>query len=417
MVEALVALSISLFLFLINFFISKNIFYPPTLYTLIWSIVFLSYVFFLAINNNLSFELDTITLVIFLAGEIIFSTFALFAIPKTNITFQVTEIKILYKIDQILLLFLILVLPFYINLLVNIANQSKLANVNIYLALRHEYVSTGVKIGIFDYVNTVSVFAFALAVYRFNFTNFKNHPTLGKTIYKVLYYLVPFIYAFLSTGRTYFVLLLSIYIGLKVMAKAFGKKHLIVASSLFFVLFIVNALILGKGADIDASYADNAKSIIENLTIYFLGGSYGFDSIIKSGFTLDFGEHTFRFFISVAHALGLTSTAPAELVMPYVTTPMITNVYTVYYLYVKDFGYLGLIFIAIWGYLHTYFYYKAKGSFLNLYIYALLLYPLMMSFFQDQYLSLLSTWIQLILFGIIASKFIVITKSNTNHTI
>ena len=56
-----------------------------------------------------------------------------------------------------------------------------------------------------------------------------------------------------------------------------------------------------------------------------------------------------------------------------------------------------ILVILIVSFIHTYYYYKAvnEKSFVSTFIYSILLYPLIMSFFQEQYLSLLPSWIYL----------------------
>jgi oligosaccharide repeat unit polymerase len=414
MIEAICVLLASISLFAANFYVSKNVFYPPAIFSLIWTIVLFSYLLFLSNHNGSSYLLETRTLIIFLSGQIIFSVSGLlvFSYLKSEKSEVITERVILFSFDKWLLVFLLGMFPIYIKAIVNIVDNSKLANVNFYLALRHEYVNNGINLGVLDYLNTISVFSFAFVQYKFNFLSNGQLANRKNILYKCLFYLVVFAYAFLSTGRTYFVLLLSIYIAFKVISKSIKKYHIVFASVLVMVIFIANALILGKGASVDNSASENANSIFNNFTIYFLGGAYGFNSLMKTDFIFEYGENVFRFFISVAHALGITSLQPKELVMPYITSPIDSNVYSMYYNYFKDFGYFGLFFNAIWGALHTFFYCKAKLNFrfLNVCCYALLMYPLLMSFFQDQYMSLLSTWIQLLFFAIIANFFI------THHT-
>lgn len=411
MLEGVLFLLASISIFGINFYLGKNLFYPPAIFSLIWTIVILSYVLFLLGHTASAFFLETKTLLIFLIGEILFSMagFLAFKAQIQNTADKVFEYKIKYSLDQWLFIFLIIMLPIYVKTIINVVENSKLANVNFYLALRHEYVNNGVNLGILDYLNTISVFSFSFLQYKLNFITKQNNINKKRTIYKLLFYITVFTYAFLSTGRTYFVLLLSIYLSFKVISKSIKKYHIILVSIVFLIIFIANAFILGKGASVDDSASENVSSIFDNFIIYFLGGAYGFDSSIKSGFVYEYGENVFRFFITVAHSIGITDVKPKELVMQYITNPIISNVYTLYYNYFKDFGFCGLLFNLVWGFLHTVFYYKAKfkPTFFNVYCFALLMYPLLMSFFQDQYMSLLSTWIQLLFFGFIASFFIV----------
>ena len=81
--------------------------------------------------------------------------------------------------------------------------------------------------------------------------------------------------------------------------------------------------------------------------------------------------------------------------------PYPTNVYTYYSLYIRDFGpFYAWILLAVFGFLHTAIHNKALRS-TNvrfIFYYAFLLYPLLMSFFGDQYFSLISTWIQIAVF-------------------
>jgi oligosaccharide repeat unit polymerase len=304
------------------------------------------------------------------------------------------------------------VFPFYLNAVIRIVDGSKFAKVNFYLALRHEFVFNNANLGILDYINTFSIFAFAFFQYKLNFTQQPQKKSVLFIAYKVLFYLTVFTYAFLTTGRTSFVFLLTIYLVFKATAKTIKRYHISVASIFFLIIFIANAFILGKGASVDDSVSDNTSSILDNFTIYFLGGVYGFDSALKSGFILDFGENVFRFFIAVAHSLGISSLQPKKLVMPYITTPILSNVYTLYFNYFKDFSYFGLLFNCIYSVIHTIFYNKTQenNKFINIYFFAILMYPLIMSFFQDQYMSLFSTWIQLTFYGLIASFFVTSEK-------
>lgn len=411
---ALVFFTLSLVVLFINIKISKNLFYPPAMFCFVWTIVFLSYVIFLSSKTTFIYELDISTLLIFFIGEILFSVFGFLAIIQTKSLFYEpeTNFKVTYYFDIILLFILLGLFPFYLNAVMRIVDGSKFAKVNFYLALRHEFVFNNANLGIWDYLNTFSIFAFAFFQYKLNFTKQPEKKTVIAKVYKVLFYVTVFTYAFLTTGRTSFVFLLTIYLVIKVTAKTIKRYHVTLVSIVFLIIFIANAFILGKGASVDDSVTENTSSILDNFTIYFLGGVYGFDSVVKSGFILDYGENVFRFFIAVAYALGISNVEPRALVMPYITTPILSNVYTVYYNYFKDFSYLGLCFNCIYSFIHTIFYNKTRESnrFINIYFFSTLMYPLVMSFFQDQYMSLFSTWIQLTFYGLIASFFVTSEK-------
>ena len=162
MLEAIFFLLASISILGINFYIGKNLFYPPAIFSLIWTIVILSYVLFILGHTASAYFLETKTLFIFLFGQILFSLAGLLAFkPKIYVTAEVSfKYEIIYSLDKWLFVFLIIMLPIYIKAIINVVDNSKLANVNFYLALINEYVNNGVNLGVLDYLNTISVFSF-----------------------------------------------------------------------------------------------------------------------------------------------------------------------------------------------------------------------------------------------------------------
>ena len=81
-----------------------------------------------------------------------------------------------------------------------------------------------------------------------------------------------------------------------------------------------------------------------------------------------------------------------------------TNVYTIYYYFVKDFGYLSILIMQLsYGFFFGSFYYSIKRrgfSPLKVIIYSLFAYPLVISFFQETLLSLLTTHINRIIYAV-----------------
>ena len=80
-----------------------------------------------------------------------------------------------------------------------------------------------------------------------------------------------------------------------------------------------------------------------------------------------------------------------------------TNVYTFYQYYISDFGCIYALLIQfLVGIFHGVSY-KNMSQMKNywIYIFCFSIYPLIMQFFQDQYISLMSTWIQILIFGFV----------------
>jgi oligosaccharide repeat unit polymerase len=80
----------------------------------------------------------------------------------------------------------------------------------------------------------------------------------------------------------------------------------------------------------------------------------------------------------------------------YTPYPNETNVYTLFYSVIYDFGVIGVGIIAIlFGAFHAYLYFKSKSSGLFLFIYLYSLYPLLMTFFDNTYTTSLGVWVYL----------------------
>lgn len=412
-----IALLLSILLLFFNYTVNKDIFYPPALFSLVWTIVLIAYIIFRSMNQGDAYTLDGRSLFIFIVGEITFTAGGLFAVNR-----KLTEQKIKlsdgfkFSFDVLIFFFLLIMLPLYVKKLFDIVGSSTITDGNFFIVLRYEFVQNNADIGVLKYLNSLAIFGFAINLYKYNFTTQKA-VSWPQKLYKYAFYLLVITYSALTTGRTYFLFLFALYIGYKMIAGKLKTKHYVSAVFLFFTIFGAIAIILRKAGGEEMTVSENIASVFQSILTYFLGGIYAFDHFIREGYNAEFGENTFRFFIAILHSLGVIDKEPKDLVMEFINYPVLSNVYSLYYIYIKDFWYFGLIFNALWSFLHCWFYYRAKANFFYLFMYAALLFPLIMSFFQDQYVSLLSTWIQLILFAFVAGLFVKKKPEKSNNTL
>jgi len=132
-------------------------------------------------------------------------------------------------------------------------------------------------------------------------------------------------------------------------------------------------------------------TIVLFLVGYIVGPVLGFDYVLQhaSAYTGD-AHHTFKFFLSIGPALHIFPYTPPPFIDAFAPLPFPTNVYTVYKFYYTDFGLLGMFtVIGIIGFCHTLLYFKARtGSELGSFLFALSLFPVLMSIFDDHYSAL-----------------------------
>ncbi|MPW28715.1 oligosaccharide repeat unit polymerase [Agarivorans sp. B2Z047] len=218
---------------------------------------------------------------------------------------------------------------------------------------------------------------------------------------------VALFYVLMSTGRTYFFLLVItlLFIFSFIKPEKFGLKAFASGFFLIFVFFFLIGTIMGK-------VGEGSGGALSALYVYLLGGVSAIDVVLSSQPDLAYGSNTFRTFYAVLAKLGFEWN-PVKLVKDYVYIPHATNVYTVFYPYYLDFG-LSYILISqfVFGVFHTVLYKGAiRGGYGYILAYSISVYALFIQWFQDQYLSLLTSW--LIVFALLAMP-LILTKKSAN---
>ncbi|MGN6618852.1 MAG: O-antigen polymerase [Ilyomonas sp.] len=417
MIEIIFIILLSASLFAFTYSLNTDVFFPPALYNLLWTFLYVFYALFIIGKSSDYYFVSWKTLLIFLSGQTLFSAGSLFAVKRKALDFQERQRntpEVLYSLDKILFIILLVLFPLYLYKIINLVNNSDVPG-QFLIVLRYEFSIEQADIGWIKYTNSLAFFTFAVAVYKFNFTQQKPKDLWGK-LYKYSLYTLVIAYSLLSAGRTYILFVFCIYLGSRIIKRNIRFKDYALMFLFALIVYSVFSVLLQKGGDTDQTFTENAGSIFNILSSYILAGFYCFNYVITGSFHLDYGENTFRFFIAIAHSIGITKAEPNNLVMPFITNPIIANTYSVYYPYIKDFSWLGLLFLSVWGYIHSYFYYRAERNFNYFFGYSLLLYPLLMSFFQDQYVTLLSTWLQMIILMLIAQPFFKY-RNSTNITL
>ena len=257
-----------------------------------------------------------------------------------------------------------------------------------YITLRSEMTDGGGQIGFLAYFSILSYAVTSLTMLAYK----KKAAGMLRLVFSSA---VSLFYVYLSTGRTNLLLLFSLMLMPLILLEFVRVKSAIVA--LFFVglIFTFVAAMTAKGISLEAGFSENAISLSENLRAYTVAPFLAMSELMQTERTAEWGANTFRFAISVMHALGVIEQPPAALIRDYVFVPDPTNVYTVYDVYFRDFSYLGIFIPPALLVFHWWLYRQGRkigGRWV--FYYAASVYPLAMQFFQDQYFSLLSIWIQ-----------------------
>jgi oligosaccharide repeat unit polymerase len=246
--------------------------------------------------------------------------------------------------------------------------------------------------GILGYGVTLSMFLVSLEAAYYN--SAEKRRLLASTAMAI-------VFCVLSTGRTYmFLLLLCFFVPLIITGRVQAGKGILALVGIFAVLFFVYSVVLAKdgGGGIDA--------FIQVVSVYLYGAIFAFAKLTQTMDDYEGGMNLFRTFFAIARKFD-ASIEVKSIIEEYVFVPLPTNVYTVFGKAYRDFGFAGTgVYMMLIGYLQGHIYSRAKlGSTYYQLAFVFTMFPLLMQFFQDQYLGLLSTWVQWMLLIVLFRHF------------
>jgi hypothetical protein len=380
----LIQVSLCLFAF---FRFGRRLLAPPVIFPFLWSIILFLH---LILGNSLLSELYPLsnsTFLIITLGSICFVIGGLMPMSISNGQPYASEKNIETEhpsttwLRICFLLIIIIGLPFYIH-----------AAYRVFIASQLDNFLVGIRTELGYGEEDIDYHAFL------KFRGRKN------VIMVMVNLLVTITYAVLATGRSYFFMILAIYIGINYLYHQKITKRIYLTLLAFFIpLFLILGIVYGKGGSSDEKAGDNLILSLSTAGLYVVSPINALDQQIRNQReSKGTGENTLLFFNKIGQQAGiLKKKETPTLVQEYAFVPYPTNVYTFYSSYLKDYGIVYACFMLfLFGMLHTWIYFKAisvKTTRFTLY-YAILMYPLLMSFFQDQYLNLFSTWIQMIFY-------------------
>ena len=390
--------------FVLNYEVMKRkLMQPGVLFSFVWFVT-LSFHFIcrLTVLDEMA-PLKISTYLIFFVGVISFSfgSFLQTTIWQKNQnnsgSVQVKEdVSISLKLRYLLVAIVLVVLPFYIQASYKIFLSSQIDS--FFSGLRSELLYGDEDIGPMKYIVT-----FSYVVYGINLIAYYKERNKLNLLLVGLSLFLSVTYATFATGRALYLMLLAIYAGVAfIYKKDFSIKRISKLAGFFLIFFIFMGIIYGKGGDTDSTIKQNIEPAAEVTAIYLVSSLNSLDYTLNNQFEITYsGNYSLRFFIKIAQQLNIMPRADvADIVQEFVFIPYPTNIYTLYYKYIKDFGRVyAWIMVFLYGLLHSYLYNKAVATRqirFALY-YAVMLFALMLSFFDDEYIFLTSMWLQIIL--------------------
>lgn len=367
---------------MINYFRYRDLLYPPVLQSGLWLTITIAYVI---LEDDLVPLSGSMYLVI-VSGVVLFGLGAF----VSTLRFEPLRAKIQFNgvhyglVAYLLLLVPLVGLPFYIIQLNELAHGGIAGN--FFRDLRTSLNTQDDPLGIIAYLVPVSILSAGI-----HFLLFRRSYPFRSTISVLL----AIVYCLLTTGRTSFLLLFALILGMLAITRQMRSRRALLLFAVSSILIFVTVALLRDLLSTMSSAAESARLTWESFRLYLLGSLPAFDRFMHTDATPALGTHLFRSLLAVGAKLGICNTPPS-LVQDFADLPFDTNVYTVYQPYFADFSYPGIFIIQfVFGVVHGFLYRRAdRGNPLYVLAFGFSLFPLTMQFFQDQYFNLLSTWVQ-----------------------
>lgn len=410
-------LTVILFWVLLIFSITifKDYLHPAVIFCVPWC-VFLTFL----PQTGFSFDPSSMAYLYFAFGGIIFIFGTCFGNSKFKINERVNAIvEVYYPNYSLLRLLMLLEIAFTIYTYIAFyrfirSNYS----INIFLAYYVNRTEFGAE-GIINYGRNI-----VLAAVLSMILGYSHVAEEEKSKYKKYLFIELFFYLALSITRmtrngilsSVLPVLCSIVIIRKEKNKTILKWAILGIVGMI-ILFSVVSILKSPYLYENGNYV---KELTHQFSLYGTGGFVAFQNQFDlNQFPRLNGANTFRTLIAVWDKIAGTKYAP-PLIQKFMSigNDTLTNVYTFYHWYASDFGILYAWFIQfLVGMFHGKIYRQmVEYRLFGMYKYCIFLYPLIMQIFQDQYFSLLSSWIQLLVFGTILLRTnILFSRSTVNR--
>lgn len=160
----------------------------------------------------------------------------------------------------------------------------------------------------------------------------------------------------------------------------------------------------------------NGQTLTETLMIYTITSMPALH-IAQFSNSKYFGYYSFRVLYVWLDKFGFNYPL-SPVLSEYTMTPLPTNVYSYIKPYYMDFGYTGIFLLPLMlGFIHHFFYFRARrGSFIFMFLTSVLMYPLLMQVFEENYFRQFSNIVySFILTALVAKMNIRVNRSSNSN--
>ena len=371
----------------VNHFIARNALYPPSLFTAVW-LVSLSA---LALSGDTFYPISIETMMVFLVGAIAFSLGGLAAHrPLTSPVSVESRISRSRLFLDLAFLVVVVGFPFFARSLIA-------DGIDLQAMRQEEVASRESSRRDFGFMENLVVLAAFVAIAM----HVENDGTRSRRWRAYLAILLALTYSALTGSKSGIRLILVLMFISAIQAGFLSFRSTAKWMALFVGLFAAGLLLVNfayMGFEFSEETLPLLFGAIQN---YWLGSMVAFERIVQDPNAI-IGHHTLsRFFLETANGFGARFEIPS-IHAPFtsVSPDQEMNTYTIYFSYIKDYGWLGIILgMAMLGVIVTTVYNAAqRGSKIAIAFFGVFAMGLVMSIQAEQFVLALNSYIKMFLF-------------------
>lgn len=399
MINIYMYIFIMLVITVISLYIFKDVLSPAFLFCLPWMLSFIGLTMsdYLESPNSFMYFYIILGAIVFIAG------FGL-AMANTNLGRRYVASTEIYAIKPIMFKLLILceaLITLYLYYIHYVYVRGHYI-ISIYQSVRHGLVNDTLVIpGYLIYARSI-IIILAVCMLIIYFSVQESQKRVYRKILIIQFVLAILNLSLTMTRNGILMSTLPMLIAFLI-CKNFNNRQTIKYAMRFLILFLVffSVIAIMKVSYL-TQYDTYSSLLINQFALYMSGSLVAFEKLVASSSDYVYGENTFRFLYAIFNKLfgtgevqGLVQDTVA------ISDKQGTNVYTFYQYYFKDFGLLYALLVQFFiGIFHGILYRKMLSKRpINIFFFSIMIYPLVMQFFQDQYISLFSTWLQHLVVG------------------
>lgn len=334
-------------LLLIMYIVSRNLLFPPVIFTGAWLISLVG----VLLSASFFYELYGTALLVYLVGAVAFSIGGVLGLwlMQGNINNAQSRLSNLPSrraihrfLDMVLIIFLA-GLPFYWR---EISRDASDVSAEWMLqAIRYNQVEASESGGSFSLINNLGGMAQFLALvmfYEADGSRVRRWRAMVSIVLAAVYG------AMTGTKGNIVTLLLTLYFISAIKERRLRVVPLLGTIGAAVVCFAIGVLFINMAFESFAGAGAMFSAISEQIITYWLGGVVAFKYIAEHPNMIESTQPIYRFFLETARSLGMIVEVPSFHADYTMVGPSIDgNIYTIYFTYFKDFGWFGTAIIML----------------------------------------------------------------------